>query len=307
MSLHRCIKPCALLFFAFIVFLLSVSPTVSAQEPAFKLEVGNVFARPGEQVKVPIYLSNFPDTVVAFYYVIVMDWSGLATFAIDSSGTVRGVQVDTVGTLASGWGLTHTNGGIVAEVSGFANTGGGQNSAGILAPQEGGTLLYMLVDVPEDPDTAAGNKIGLRVDPRFYAPQLTDPRGNLLGYHYVQYVDTSYYYCTQWADDVCMNWQQVSTPPYDSMMVELDSTNVIDTTAFEIIDGSITVNFCGYNGQGPDIVELTGIVDHLFGGDDIAPPLDVADCDCSCAIDIIDLTTAVDYLFDGIPLPICLR
>ncbi len=59
------------------------------------------------------------------------------------------------------------------------------------------------------------------------------------------------------------------------------------------------------DGSGPDVLDLTYLVDYLFGGGAAPPVLDAANIDGIGGIDIIDLTYLVDYLFAGGPEPIC--
>lgn len=346
MSLHRCLRTTGFLFFALIVILFSGATHVSAQIPEVIIEIGDVVGRPGEQVLVPVYLSNYLDTVAAFAMYVQMDRPGLGTFStgneydtlywkcnaydgasncIDSSLTSQfddydfitidsltdtdRVMVDSSGALTSGWeylkGNSLTGQFLDAKIVGLADYGGAPVVPDI-SPQENGVLFYLPVNIPATPDPLAGDTLKLMVNRTSDAPQLSDPWGTLIGYEFQTYVDTNLFFCFQYdAGEVCLLWQQVAVPPYDSMEVVVDSIYVMDEIAFQIIDGSIRLNYCGFVGQGPDIVQLTDIVDHLFGGQDIPPALSVADCDCSCGIDIIDLTTAVDYLFGGIPLPLC--
>jgi hypothetical protein len=59
------------------------------------------------------------------------------------------------------------------------------------------------------------------------------------------------------------------------------------------------------NLAGPDISDLTFMVDYLFGGGIAPPAKSVADINPNGAIDISDLTYMADYLFGSGPAPNC--
>jgi len=68
------------------------------------------------------------------------------------------------------------------------------------------------------------------------------------------------------------------------------------------------VTFCGdINGdeQGPDVSDLTFIVDYLFISGPPPASLSTADIDGSGSLDVADLTYLVEYLFSGGPPPAC--
>ncbi|MFQ5498760.1 MAG: hypothetical protein ACE5FH_03725, partial [Candidatus Zixiibacteriota bacterium] len=58
--------------------------------------------------------------------------------------------------------------------------------------------------------------------------------------------------------------------------------------------------------SGPDIVDLTFLVDWLFGGGDPPPIMEAADLDGSGGLpDVVDLTTLVEFLFGQGSTPTC--
>jgi hypothetical protein len=70
----------------------------------------------------------------------------------------------------------------------------------------------------------------------------------------------------------------------------------------------LTVHFCGdisYDCQGPNIADLTYLVDFLFRDGD-PPPLEAtADIDGVSGVNVADLTYLVEYLFHVGPAPVC--
>ena len=85
-------------------------------------------------------------------------------------------------------------------------------------------------------------------------------------------------------------------------------------TPEHLIDAQMTVTsgptyICGdidNNGSGPDVADLTYLVDYLFGGGTAPAELAAADVNGTGTVDVADLTYMVDYLFAGGPAPNCL-
>ncbi len=77
----------------------------------------------------------------------------------------------------------------------------------------------------------------------------------------------------------------------------------------ELVAGS--VDFCrvgdvNNNGSGPDIEDVTYLVDYLFKGGPPPPIMEYADIDGSGGIpNVADLSYTIDYLFKGGPPPVC--
>jgi hypothetical protein len=57
--------------------------------------------------------------------------------------------------------------------------------------------------------------------------------------------------------------------------------------------------------SGPDVADLTYLVDYLFNGGPAPPLPNAADVDGSGEIDVADVSYLVDYLFNGGPAPQC--
>ncbi|MDF1545084.1 MAG: agmatine deiminase family protein [bacterium] len=99
----------------------------------------------------------------------------------------------------------------------------------------------------------------------------------------------------------------VGNSPHDRQLADFTVT-VADSYRADSINISLLVYICGdINGDavGPDVSDLTYLVDYLFGGGTAPPDFIAADIDGSEAIDISDLTGFVDYLFGGGPSPVC--
>jgi hypothetical protein len=72
---------------------------------------------------------------------------------------------------------------------------------------------------------------------------------------------------------------------------------------------AVTETTCGDvngDGQGPNIVDVTYLVNYLFGGGPPPPDMDAADMNGGDGIvNVVDLTRLVGYLFGGGPAPDC--
>jgi len=287
-----------------------------AQQPALEVKVADVTAFPGEQnVVIPIYMSNYSDTVVAFQLWLLMDRPDIAVFQTDSQTVIDTTywkclewngplcvdseltnplgewdfihvdtnetligNVDTVGTLCAGW----------EYVDGRSLSGMGfdLNIVGIadmppppltpgIPPQEGGVLINMLADVFDIPDTMTNTTANILISSQCFS----DPDGNCIGEVVIDSVlDTTCFMCTVWADSVCLNWEETWPPPpegCDSMVIEWEY--FLDTTGVILYPGSITV---------------------------VAPPPICGDInDDQLGPNVADLTYLVAYLFLGGPPP----
>ena len=58
--------------------------------------------------------------------------------------------------------------------------------------------------------------------------------------------------------------------------------------------------------EGPNILDLTYMVDYIFRGGPTPDPLISGDVNCDAKANILDLTYMVDYIFRGGPSPCCL-
>jgi len=239
-------------------------------------------------------------------------------FYVDSFEVVRG-NIDTTGTLIAGWEYVNANSlsgnGTDLLIVGIANLPGGLLTPGF-APQSGGTLIKMLADVLDVSDTVTNRIVNMEINTIFidnFNIVTTDPFWS--PWTYETYWDTIGWICTEWDIDTtqnppdtldCLSWQYSPFPPWDSIVVVLDSIISLDTTRICITDGSLEVLYnyiCGdANGDGTagNILDLTFLVDRIFRGGPGSDPPEASDFNCDGGYgNILDLTIIVDFIFRG--------
>ncbi|MCK4460506.1 MAG: hypothetical protein KAW46_01820, partial [candidate division Zixibacteria bacterium] len=350
-----------------VAALVLITPlTITGQSPDIVIDVGDVTACSGQQnVAIPIYLSNYYDTVVGFNLWVQLDrpdimlfemcldsvvdttrwqcllwdgevcldsihvtgdttywrcdvWSGdictdstmvppdstwdffhLAEWDfinVDTNEVLVG-SVDTAGTLISGWEWVDSRSlsgyGWDLNIAGIADLPGDPVTPGI-GPQEGGLLINMIADVNDIPDTLTDSTVNILVMTQFAQHFcFSNPQGECIGdSNMVVTLDTTLLRCTLWAEEVCLHWQVVAEPPFDSMIVQWDTTFVSTVVVY---NGSLTVvptlvGDIDDSGSLPmDIADLVYLVDWMFAGG--SPPIcpQSADCDGDSTVDIADL------------------
>jgi len=232
--------------------------------------------------------------------------SGPWDFIHVDTSTIYIAVIDTVGTAVGGWELVDARSlsgvGTDINVIAIADYFGGPIIAGLGPQTQPVTLIKLVADVFEIPDTLTDRTVNVLVQYDFLDHfNFSRPNGTSIGLAYKQILDTNYYVCDQWAGEVCTKWSRVSLPPYDSIAIVPDSVAVIDSQNVIVDNGSISVSagVCGdANGDGfADPVDLSYLVDFLFSGGPFPDP--AADVNCDNAVDPVDLSFFVDWLFSG--------
>lgn len=227
-------------------------------------------------------------------------------------------NIDTANTLISGWDLVATRSmsgtkydiKVTALADDYAKPG---TRMGI-RPQQGGVLFRLRGDIlnvpPDMQDRTAKIRPNADVVQGFF--NFSRPNGTAIGIVTVIGPDTNYYRCNAWAPPGppinynCMQWIKVGEPPYDSMVIKLDTTGYLDTNKVKLFAGSLTALggwVCGnVDGELPanvDISDLSYLIGYMFLGGPEPAAMQTANCDCSPdgIIDISDLSALIDNLY----------
>jgi hypothetical protein len=261
---------------------------------------------PGDQgFRIPIYMSNYHDTVAAFEMSVFLSRPDLISFRS---------QLDTVGSLVSGWEYLATqfwgSEGTNLRIVGMANTVFPPPiTPGIGYPQTGETpLLWVYVDVELIDDTVTDTTVSMHfitqpVDLFIFS----DQNGQVIGLVTDTVCDTTWWRCQQWLPDSseCISWMQVTGPPADSIGVTCSPIPVLDTAKVSVRDGLFSVGRCGdvANVDGRvNLSDVTRLIDYVYMGGE--PPVSLwaanVDGDLEGRVNLTDITMVIDFVYlDG--------
>ncbi|MBD3402763.1 hypothetical protein GF420_07695 [candidate division GN15 bacterium] len=278
-----------------------------AQEPIVRLRLDTINVRAGaEQALLPVYIENYDDPIIhseLWYRLSRPDLCSLRT------------EIETAGTRLDGWtGLQ-----LIYSIADDGTDvrlylGDPINPIGILFhpgtwPQP---AFYLEFDAYELPDTTLVDSLRLELidsSPSFF--KLIGLGGEYLGTYVDTVPDTSYWRCVQYIDDVCVDWERVSIPPYDSIEIVQSEVLRIDTTQLKVYDGLIRVHdvTCGdFNGDdNVDLSDVIGLVGYLFlgGPEPVFLPMMNVDGSPGGEVDLPDVIHLVSALFMGGASPDC--
>ena len=302
-----------------VALLLLAVPVMNSpnenQDCEVSISIGDTTAFPNTaNIAIPISIDNPVDTIIGFQL-----WIQLAGQLFPPGILIFQTDIDTTGTLIAGWEYIESQSlsgnGTDLLIIGIADIPGGLITPGF-APQSGGTLFNLLADVLDVSDTVTNRIVNMAINTIFidnFNIVTSDPSWSPWAYE--TYWDTIGWICTDWLIDTtqnppdtvaCLSWQHTSIPPWDSIVVVLDSIISLDTTRICITDGSLEVllsYICGdANGDGTpgNILDLTFLVDRIFRGGPGSDPPEASDFNCDGFYgNILDLTMIVDFIFRG--------
>ncbi len=99
----------------------------------------------------------------------------------------------------------------------------------------------------------------------------------------------------------------VGTTPVQRLLTGF-RVDVADQYSIDSLDVTLMVYVCGDiddNGQGPNVADLTYLVDYLFNGGPSITIGEAADVDGAGDVNVADVTYLVEYLFGGGSAPLC--
>jgi hypothetical protein len=284
-----------------LLTILLAAPVISAQPAELEVGIENLGIEPGtSQFSIGVFMRNTVDTVIHFNILIQLDRPDIIYFEPD---------IDTVGTLISGWESVQ----IVPlgefenaiEIDAQANLSNPPEITPGIGPQSGETPLFkLLASLDELPDTMPDQTVTIHMLTypswfRFY-----NQEEQVIGLNHETVCDSVHFLCLQWVEDtICLYWEKVSFPPYDSSAYECENLPFIDSSIVKTYPGSVTamLSTCGdVDGNGEvDISDITRIISYLYLGGDPPPVLRVANPDGSTdgTIDISDITYLIAALY----------
>jgi hypothetical protein len=305
--ISRRISPAAFVFVLFVAAIYFVTPPPAEASPILIIQVDTVYAYPGQQdVTFPIYLQNLTDTVAGFQLWMMLDQPDIMQF---TGG------FDTSGTLTSGWEFIDVRSvggqGFDIRITGLANMVADPYTPGIGFPQTGDIpLIKIKANIYDIPDTTTDRYVVLFMvlgDVNNF--HFSDEMGNLIGIYLDTVIDTNWYQCMQWMpppdDTICLNWQQVSGPPADSIFVDTVIVPHLDTNLVEVIDGAMVIHPCGdANGTGKvNIQDITFLINFLYKSGLPPTPYQTGDSNGNGIVNIQDITYLINYLYKNGPAP----
>ena len=304
-----------------MVTVLSVifTGTTQAQTLELILDIGDTSALPGEQVTIPVYLSNFEDTIAGFNFWVQLDRPDIMEFTtamvtvidtfwwmcqeysgpdcidsvlvtaedpwdfmqIDTNEVVVG-SLDTNGTLTSGWEYIDSRslGGIAYDL----------NVVGLadlppppvtpgIPPQEGGVLIKLLAEVYDIPDTMTERTVNIHVE-----TSTLDHFG----------------FSDPWGNSIGIVCDTIPDTSFWLCTQWAGEVCLIWVRVYGPPYDSISID--GYD----IICYLDTSVVHVFDGSVtvLVPPL-YGDVNCNGSVDIADLVYFVEYMFLGGPPSPC--
>lgn len=242
---------------------------------------------------------------------------GWSWMKIDTTEVFTG-NFDTTGTLTRGWEYIQSRSlggqGFDIKITAQANTIPPPYKRGI-GPQYGTTpLIKLLADILPVPSGDTDRTVRIMIQANNLDNfAFTDQKGDLIGVYTDTVTDTVLWRCQDWANPpqntICLFWQVVPEPPYDSMSFRDVLVGRLDTSKVYLDDGSLTVlrGKCGdVNNNGVvNILDVTFLIAYLYKHGPTPPVLSLANANGTWPINILDATYLIAYLYKGGPAPRC--
>jgi len=343
-------------------FVLLFGHSAKAQ-PVLRVKVFDTTTQSGAQnTVIPIYMSNYQDSIAGFNLWIQLDRPDILIFQTDGGTVVDTTywdcleyeeticvesvltnplgqwdfihidtndiligNFDTTGTLCSGWewldARSLSNEGFDLNIAGIADMKYPPDITPSIGPQQGGILIKILADVFEIPDSMTERTVNLMIQHNTLAHfSFSRPDGTSIGILHREEPDTNCWRCEVWVEEVCMDWERISTPPDcdsigsdfccpDSFEIVMDSVPYLDTIHVILEDGSVTVAefICADADASGDInvADLIYLVNFLFFGGPPPQPMASGNVDCQGgeSPNVADLTYFVTFMFFDGPAP----
>jgi hypothetical protein len=286
-------------FFFGIVFLAGTKSFAQFYDLEVKATDINTYEN-SSNVRVPIYMKNWTDSVVAFQI----------TLTSDHPGTMQFISFDTSRALVSGWQMVQkAYSGDSIQILAMANTINPPIVHGIGYPQYGQVpLINLLANFDTLLDTSAANfYVDFIVDVNNF--NFADENGNSIGLSYYEpTIDTLWFNCLEWVvdsvgDTVCGEWEELPEPPADTMIIDTILNPYIDTSKVRIQGGHVYIDAsCVIIGDvncsgGINLLDVTYLLNYLYKGGPAPCLAAQSDINCDCDDNLLDITCLIDYLY----------
>jgi len=308
---NRSLCVCAIFAAATLIGGHARSQTTSPNAIELIVSVRDTIALSGQHnVRIPIRMSNYFDTVAGFEMWVTTDRPDLVTFSR---------SLDTIGCLASGWEYIGTEliGGNAdtLRIVGLADYPFPSEVHPGIPPQYGTTLLlYLKAEIRDFRDSLDIQDVTVQL-PTDNASHFmfSTAAAKAIGLETDSTADTTFFHCESWNGDVCELWNQIGGPPWDSLDVVWTTQVVLDTAAVKVVNGSLKVHpaMCG-DVTGFDrvinLADITKLIAFVYLGGSEPPSRWASNVDGSVdgKLNLSDITRLVASVYlHGAP-PACL-
>jgi len=220
--------------------------------------------------------------------------------------------LDTVNTLIGGWEYVDARSiggqGYDLFVQAEADRDSPPVTPGIGYPQYGDVPLIKLnleaLPLPEGEDFAEARVLVMTDQLDYFL--FRDEHGDSLCVYPHDVPDTTFFRCNIWVpdgeDSICVNYERVYEPPYDSIDIRMFSVPYLDTTCFRTQDGSIIIGEPWMSGDAnqdgyQNLLDMLLIIQELYtpGGQEL--PVFNLDFNCDCEGNLLDILAMIDWLY----------
>lgn len=298
---RRCFR--GIIFVSFFhFFLLSINLAVPSTVVANDLRVAidSIEAVEGDSLRIlEVYLDNPLDTIAGFMMFVQMnlpDWSEFLPPFIDSAGAL----------------LSSFGGASVVSLSGtnrdlriIASGGAG------IPPQTDGLLLRIRCKILDAVPIPLDSQFTIIINQNPSFTHFANTQAELIGTKISQIIDTTCYTCTQWQNEVCLQWIVI---PYsqaaDSMEIDTFPVATYDPELAEFVDGYVKVQprsgdaNCSHR---VDVGDAVFLINHVFKS---GPPPAFrfgGDANCNGNVNVADAVVLINFIFNAGEQPYCLK
>lgn len=298
-----------------LIAIFTFMPQIVHSAKPIELRVGEVEAEIGAtEVSIPVYLQMLGDTLNSFVICLQIGQQDIVSF----------IGIETENSLLADWQyVTYSMfpfSSTYVKVEGVAEFPAFPVVKALVGPLTSDLPMFRVVcsvnpAIAPSENSSADVFINHDLLDCF---SLNDPHGYGIGTMIDTVIDSSFYLCSSWLpppnEDVCVSWERVVGPPYDSLLVEeIVVTIPVDPDYYEFTQGSVRIvppcgDIDGSFDRVVDISDLTRMIDYLFISNIplVWESRGNVNASIDGVVDIGDLTALIGYLFITFEPPACL-